>query len=339
MPQTDTTPGELSCPMSPSLSPGDSGKAAAWAAQKGILLCLAATFMYSFSNVCLRQLGDIDTDQRWTIFIKECVSIGCLTPLILYWSIRRQYHWPALRWVVYILFGGFCCQYIGSRLHLHAFAVIGLLVSVPLIQAATMVFSAAVGRGFLGERISGRCLSAMIIMLSAMGFLIFGPSKPVTEQSAQLQTTNTLVIAGLGTVLAGLAYSVHVVCIRVARQKREMPVTLIALLVTGIGAVIFGFEFLRDNGWRISAFWEGVPTGTWQLIIASGFLNLIGFLLQITGLRYTMVARSQMIAVAQIVIGTLFGVFFFKELTNGMIWIGVALTVVGIFIVSTPDKK
>ena len=337
MSQPDLTAGELTCKPSPSTASGISEKPAVWAVRKGILLCLAGTCLYSFSNVCLRQLG-IDTDQRWTIFMKECVTVGCLTPLIFYWAVRRQYQWPALKWVACITIGGLICESIGARLHLHAFAVIGLLVSVPLVQAATMIFSAGVGRGFLGERISGRCLIAMLIMLAAMSLLVFGPSKPVTEHTTPSHDSTTLLLAGLGTVLAGLAYSVHVVCIRMARQNRGMQITFIAVQVTGIGAMIFGFEFLRDNGWQISAFWEDVPANTWWLILASGLLNLAGFLFQIAGLRYTMVARAQMIAVAQIVIGTLFGVFFFHELTNAMIWLGVILTVAGIFIVSTPGK-
>jgi drug/metabolite transporter (DMT)-like permease len=117
-----------------------------------------------------------------------------------------------------------------------------------------------------------------------------------------------------------------------------MPITFIAVEVTAVGAVIFGFEFLRDHGYKISAMWENIPPRAWTLVVTAGLLNMVGFLFQITGLRYTMVARAQMISVAQIVIGTLFGVFFFCEETNMMIWFGVILTVLGIFIISMPEN-
>jgi drug/metabolite transporter (DMT)-like permease len=340
MRQTDTHEGDSACQVSQSVEPLFSEKSAARAVRKGILLCLASTCLYSFSNVCLRQLGEVGVDYRWSIFIKECVCIGTLTPLILYWVIRRRYQWPALKWVVYILFGGFCCQYVGARLHLHAFAVIGLLVSVPLVQASTMIFSAGIGRGFIGERISGRSFFAMAVMLVAMICLIFGPSQPASlEHSTKTLAESSLLLAGLGTILAGMAYAIHVVCIRMARKGRQMPITFIAVQVTAIGAVIFGFEFLRDNDFQISIFWENIPASTWFYVLASGVLNMAGFVLQIAGLRYTLVARAQMISLAQIVIGTLFGVFFFGEMTNLMIWLGVLLTVLGIIIVSTPGKR
>ena len=312
---------------------------AAKSSRLGVLLCLISTTLFSFSNVFLRQLGALGVSHSWTICVKEIFTISCLTPVIFFLAIRGKYQWPKLKWVGIIFFGGFCCQYIGARLHLHAFAVLGLVVSVPLLQASNMVFAAVLGRGFLGERVGQRSRVAMFIMLVAMSFLVFGPNKPDTEQSTQTIARNVLLLAGIGTVVAGFAYSIHVVLMRWASNGREMPITFLAVQITGIGAVIFGCEFLRDNGWQISAFWKDITPQVWRLIVLTGFFNMAAFLFQITGLRYTMVARAQMIGVAQIVIGTLFGVFFFQELTNAMIWLGVSLTVLGIYFVSTPGKK
>lgn len=332
---------------------------AARAVRKGIAFCLVSTLLYSFSNVCLRQLGAMGVSHSWTIFVKEMVCVGCLTPMVLYWIVRGRYFRPALKWVLCILVGGTFCQYVGARLHLIAFEIIGLVVSVPLIQASTMVGSAVMGLLLLREGISRRCLIAMLVMLAAMTCLLFGPNRSATvvpgdeivlttpdepvlaeirETPPLSPTGRAILLGGLGAVVAGLAYSVHVVCLRMAGSSRKMPITLIAVQVTGIGAAIFGFEFWRDNGYRMSAFWENVPSNVWGLILLTGLFNMLGFLCQITGLRYTVVARAQMIAVAQIVIGTLFGVFAYREMTNVMIWLGVTLTVFGIYIVSTPDQ-
>ena len=318
----------------------------------GILLCLTATMFYSFANVCFKEMNALGMDDRWMIFVKELFTITCLTPLIIYWTIRRQYHWPALKWIVCVLIGGFFCQYIGARLHLWAIGTVGLVVSIPLIQAANMSGAAGIGRVLLGDRISTHCQIAMVIMLAAMCCLLFGPNQPdeksaattaqigeAQELSAQPVVGKTLLLGGIGALVAGFSYSVHIVLLRKASVSRQIPVTFIAVQITGTGAVIFGFEFLQENGFHLVAIWENVPLRAWWLILLTGFLNMIGFLFQINGVRYTVVARSQMIAVAQIVIGTLFGVFFYREMTNDMIWLGLALTVLGIYYASTPDQK
>ena len=351
------------------------GMSAEKAVKIGIALCLVSTLMYSLSNVTMRELGVLGYDRSWIVFLKEMCCIVSVSPWILYWAIRRKYQWPVFKWVLCILVGGFFCQYVGARLHLAAFATVGLVVSVPLIQASSMVCSSVFGRIFLREKIIRRCLMAMLLLLVAMCFLVMGPGgpqtstnppggeqgdqhivsttpdEPITSESqasdsqvASLESPNSLskqvmLFGALGAVVAGLAYSVHVVCLRVTSAARQMPVTLIAVQVTGIGAAIFGFEFLRDHGGKISAIWENVSPWAWFLIVSTGLLNTVGFLFQIYSLRYTLVARAQMISVAQIVICTLFGILAYREPTNLMIWLGISLTVSGIYFASTPDKK
>jgi len=339
MEQSDTLACELASQSRISLAHDAQEVAARRNLRVGVLFCLTATILYSLCNVCFKEMNALGMDNRWMIFIKELFTIGCVTPFIVYWTIRRRYHWPALKWVLGVLIGGFFCQYIGARLHLWAIGTIGLVVSIPLIQAANMTGAAGIGRAFLGERIGPHCRIAMVAMLLAMCFLLFGPSQPVGEESGRLLTGKSLLIGGIWALVAGVSYSVHIVLLRKVSMSCQMPISFIAVLVTGIGAVIFGFEFLRDHGYQLAAIWENVPPRAWVLILLTGLMNMVGFLFQITGVRYTVVARAQMIAVAQIVIGTLFGVFFYREMTNIMIWLGLALTVLGIYFASTPDKK
>jgi len=338
MEQSDTSACELP-PSRISHTPKAEEIAARRNLHMGILFCLAATTFYSFSNVCFKELKTLEIDIRWTLCLKEMVCVFCVTPVILVQIFRRRYVWPSWSWIVFLLIGAFVCQFIGARLHIWAIGTIGLVISIPLMQASNLVGSVGIGRVFLGERVAPRCWLAIGVMLTAIGCLFFGPKSPDVETMAQPLAGNTLWIGGLGAVTAGLAYSFYIVFLRRTSNSRQMPVTFIAVLVTGIGAVIFGFEFLRDHGFRISAFWNDLPPRALLLVGASGLFNMIGFLFQIHGLRHIMVARAQMISVLQIVIGTLFGVFFYHEMTNMMVWLGLAFTVLGIYIVSTPDKK
>ena len=179
----------------------------------------------------------------------------------------------------------------------------------------------------------------MVVMLMAIGCFFFRPTHPDAEQAAQQLAGNILLLGGIGAVVAGVAYSIYIVFLRRSSNSRQMPISFIAVEVTGIGAVIFGLEFLRDHSFQISALWEDISPQVWRLVVMAGLFNMVGFLFQINGLRYTLVARAQMISVSQIIIGTIFGVLFYYETTNAMIWLGVTLTVLGIGIVSTPSKR
>jgi len=339
MEQSEKLACELNSQSRISVTPNSANASATRHLRLGILFCIAATTFYSFSNVCFKELKTLDIDIRWTLCLKEMICVCCVTPVIVVQCFRRRYTWPAWSWIVFILIGGFVCQFIGARLHIWAIGTVGLVVSIPLMQAANLTGSVGIGRVFLGERVAPRCRLAICVMLMAICCLFFGPKPHDAETIAQPIVSNTLLIGAIGAVTAGLAYSIYIVFLRRASNSRQMPVSFIAVEITGIGAVIFGFEFLHDHGYQISAFWANMPFRAWLLVGISGLFNMIGFLFQINGLRYIMVARAQMISVLQIVIGTLFGVFFYHEMTNVMVWLGLTLTVLGIYIVSTPDKK
>ena len=305
----------------------------------GVLFCLIAALLYSCANICYKELGLLNIDVRWTLCIKEMICVTCVSSAILYLAVRRRYVWPKWRWVAFLFIGGFLCEYIGARLHLWTIGTIGLVVSIPLIQASNMVCSAGIGHAFLGERVGKRCRVAMVVMLLAIGCLFFGPHHHDVGRLTQQLGGNALFLGVIGAVVAGVAYAIYIVFLRRSSNSRQMPISFIAAEVTGIGAMIFGFEILRDHGFQISAFWQDVPPRAWLLVGVAGLMNMVGFLFQITGLRYTVVVRAQMISVSQIVIGTMFGVLIYSETTNAMIWLGVTLAVLGIVIVSTPNKK
>jgi len=269
-------------------------------------------------------------ETSWIVFVKEMVTVLAVTPVILILILSGRYRLPALKWVLYIFTGGILCELIGVRLHVEAFALIGIVISVPLIQSANFVFSSLLGRMFLKEKISRRCLAAMLILIVSMIFLTFGP------QSALQQLTWKLIFVGLGAVVAGLMYSIHIVFLRFTSESKQMPVTLIMVQVTAIGATIFGVEIWYTHGW--DGFYRSIPLEAWGWALFSGFTNMIGFCFQILGLRYTIVARAQMISVAQIVFVTILGILYFAEPTNFFVWLGIAMTISGILLVSFPEK-
>ena len=296
----------------------------------GTIICIASMAFYSCSNIILRELTGMRLDPRWILCIKECVCVSCVLPVILVLNLLGRYRWPHWKWVLCIVIGGTICEAVGAQLQLWAYTVVGIIITIPLIQSANLVCAVVIGYIFLREKIFFRGYLAVSILILSMICLVFGPSPDVVE------STTWLIIGGLAAIIAGSAYAIHVVFIRYASESREMPISLIMVIVTGIGVLVFGGPLLAEHGF--SGFYEGIPRSAWSLTLASGVANMIGFYFQVLGLRYTILARAQLIAAAQIVIITVVGVLYFGEIANTLVWIGVTLTIIGVLVISKPDE-
>ncbi|MBR5743660.1 MAG: EamA family transporter, partial [Clostridia bacterium] len=75
----------------------------------------------------------------------------------------------------------------------------------------------------------------------------------------------------------------------------------------------------------------------WGFGLAAGIAEMTAFLLLNTGLRYATASKVAMISVSQLIFLTFLGQFFFHEPTNLFVWIGVALTCVGILMTTDLD--
>jgi drug/metabolite transporter (DMT)-like permease len=290
----------------------------------------------------MRYLITIGAERSWILFVKEMVCVASATLVILWLAVRGKYFIPKFQWIFYIFVGGTTCELFGAQLNLISLELAGIIVCVPIIQSATLIFAAFCGYCFLQEKLNRQTLTAILILLTGIVCLVvspkfFGnlPQIPAGNltQAAQ-KAPLALILGGIWAVLGGIAYGVHIFYLRVSARSFQIPVTFMMLEVTGIGAVIFFEEFLRSHGYQISAFNDNIPAKYWIVGLLTGVSNTVAFYFQINGLRYLFAARAQVIAIGQIVIGTIFGVFFFNESTNFMIWLGMALIVAGIIVVS-----
>jgi len=283
----------------------------------------------------MRYLIVSGANQTWILFVKEMVCVISVGMLILFLTMRGQYFFPKLRWLLYILIGGVTCELFGSQLNLMSLDLAGLVICVPIIQSATMVFTALYGFLFLKEKLDRQTLAAIGILLIGMICLVVSPKfSSGVMQTLKAAPPITLILGGIWAVLGGMAYGVHIIYLRVTARSFQMPVTLIMIEITGIGAVIFFFGFLQSHSFQPASFWENIPPKYWLIGVMNGVFNTIAFYFQINGLRYLLAARAQVIAIAQIVVGTLAGIFFFGEPTNFMIWLGMFLIAAGIILVS-----
>jgi len=309
----------------------------AWLVWQGTFFCLISTFFYGFSNIILRGLTGIHLNPNWILFHKELICVGCILPIILTLVLLGKYHWPHWKFVFCITIGAVICEMIGAPLHLWAFKTIGIIASVPLIQASNLIVATVIGFFFLREKLHFRGYVAIAVLTVSMICLVFGPSPTQTEKITLSVSTWLLIAGGIAAIIAGSSYSLHVVFLRYASESRQMPITLIMVIVTGIGAAIFGSLLWHQEGF--DGFYRNIPQNAWKWIIVTGLFNTIGFYFQALGLRYTIVARAQLIAAAQIVFITLVGIFYFDEATNMLVWLGVTLTILGVLIISKPMES
>lgn len=212
-----------------------------------LAVCVASAMFYCCSNTILRELTRLHADNDWTLFWKELTGLTILLPWLLYRLVQRRYRYISKRLILWLLVGATFCELVGSRLQMHAYMVVGILISAPIIQASTMSGAAFLGRVFLKDRLSFWKKVAMGVLLLAVFLLLLGkemtgassfrsmPGQTVVSATAmrtaataeigmpdeQVEGNHWLlfILAGIGAVFAGLSYSIHLVVIRYAGRR------------------------------------------------------------------------------------------------------------------------
>ena len=328
----------------------------------GTVLIFLSTFFYAVSSVVLRMLTDLKVDIDWFLYFKEATGALFLLPWIVFRLFQNRYRWVSKRLLFYIVIGSVFCQLIGARLHMWGLAVLGLVIAVPIVQSSTMLGTAYLGQYVLGDLLSRRRKIAMGVLIAAVILLSVGKESTENPQAS----TGIFLLVAMGTVIAGMAYSVYIIILRFsARQfwgtedgvwasfrfsqwvgydfpisspKRlysPMPVTLVMLVVLGVGIITFGSCLYVRTG--LDGF-TNVPPVAWLLVPITGLCNMVGFFFQIHGLRLTSAVQASLIAVSQILVLSLIGMLFFDEPTNLLVWIGLTLTAYGVVLSAKPER-
>ena len=337
----------------------------------GTIFAFLSTFFYAISNVAVRYLTGYNVDNDWILFYKETIGFSILLPWLLFRLGQGRLQYTSKRLLVLVILAAVLCQLIGARLHVLGFAVIGLIIAVPLIQSSTLLGVALIGHFVLGDTLSRRRKIAITILLIAMTILSLGKGIAGGEQQPGEQTSaGYFLLVAVGTVVAGLSYAIYITVLRHAirqywndensawlsfkfhrwigydhtKQAGEQfyapfPVTLMMSLVLGTGMAIFGSCLFYKRG--IVGFYE-VPDIAWHCILTpiliSGVCNATGFFFQIQGLRLTSAVQASLIAVSQMILLSLIGWWFFEEAINMIVMIGLGLTIYGVFMSAKPER-
>ena len=335
----------------------------------GTIFTFLSTLLYAVSNVAVRYLTEQGVDNDWILLFKETIGFSLLIPwLLLRWG-QGRFQYISKRLILYILFAAVLCQLIGARLHVLGFAVIGLIIAVPLIQSSTLLGVALIGHFILGDSLSRRRKLAITILIVAITILSIGKALTGTGQTPDENTVSAgfFLLVAAGTIVAGLSYAVYITMLRDAIRRHwedenstwlsfkfrhwighdhvkqpgerfysPFPVTLTMSLVFAMGMVVFGTCLYCKQG--IAGFYS-VPDVAWRCILISGVANMSGFFFQIQGLRMTSAVQASLIAISQMILLSLIGWWFFYEAINTIVMIGLGLTIYGVFMSARPEEQ
>ena len=333
----------------------------------GTIFAFLSTFFYGISNVAVRYLTECHVDNDWILFYKETIGLSLLLPWLLLRWCQGRFQYNSKRVALYIFLAAILCQLIGARFQVLGYAVIGLIVAVPLIQSSMLLGVAILGYYIFGDPLSRRRKIAIAILISAVVILSIGKELTMGQSHGKESVSAGLfLLVAAGAIVGGISYAVYVVMLRYAirqhwkddnsawlsfsfshwvgydyskqrgqRLYSPFPVTLTMSIVLAVGIIIFGPILYCKYG--ITGFYD-VPPIAWYVILISGTTNMTGFFFQIQGLRMTSAVQVSLIAVSQILILSLIGYFFFYEAINMLVMLGLGLTVYGVFMSAKPEK-
>ena len=301
--------------------------------RRGFFYCLGSSLCYTLTFFLVRCLaGRINPD--WILCVRESVGVLVALPVILILMIRRKFPWPPVKMTAALLVAGFFCEFLGARMRIWSYAVLGLVLANPLIQISTILETLLLGTVFLREKVSWKKCAVFVILTAAI--LTIALSRSRMEPLLKDSFLTSHIGWGIGlALLTGLGHTLFYVIMRKISKKERpsdppaVPLVLSMFLICLVGAVTGGGFFLAKEG--AAAFWT-VPGSCWGLAFAAGVSVSVAFLLLNLGLRYASASKVTMIAVSQLVLLTLLGRFVLHEPMDSLVWLGLTLACIGILL-------
>jgi drug/metabolite transporter, DME family len=294
----------------------------------GVLCGLAASLGYTAANVCLRAVSHCDA--VWVSSVKAFPTVVMFGPVLLYGLSRGTDRLPPARQLLALVIASLISQLGGNVVFQWSLGVVGIALAVPLTLGTQIVAGAILGRVVLHEPVTVRMALSTLVLIGAISVLSLGAgdaSRSVTL--TQQPPSQWLVAAGVAAAcLSGFAYALLGVVIRYAVSDRmSIPLTLVSVTLTGV--VALGSVATVRLG--VSGLLATLPRDFWTMMLA-GFFNGIAFLalaksLQLIPLLYVNALSSSQAAMAAIA-----GILVFAEPSSPTLWLGVAMTVSGLFL-------
>jgi len=294
---------------------------------QGFIYCVIAAFGFSGVNICLRSLT-VRCDRVWVLLIKEAITFVAIAVWARLGGRLDGRVLPGWRTIAVLTTIGALTHLLGTLPWLWSLAEVGLAVAVPLSLCTSLVTTAALGRWVLEERVSGRSLVAMGLLLGAVGVLTSGTQAPPDRLASAVAALGswTLWLATSAACMAGIIYGVLNIAVRHS-VTRGVSLVFVALVGPVMGVVCLG----PVCAWR--AAWEGFPPFSQYdllLLAAGGMLNAVAWFAFVKSLQSIAAVHANLVTASQVGIAALAGVCLFGEALSPAVITGVAMTALGI---------
>ncbi len=293
----------------------------------GTTCCLVSALGYTAANICLRRLA-VDCDAVWVTCVKASVAVVLVGPWLLWRTARGRTMVLPLKALAFLILLGLIGQF-GGNLNLQfAFATLGLTITIPTVFGFILVASAVLGRIVLGERVSGRSVGAIGLLIGAMVLLGLGAgaANQSVGDEVQAMVGPVWVALGIGAAcLSGVCYAMLSTGIRRA-VSTAVPPTWVVFVTTSVGMIAMG---------ALSVYRLGTPKlletrpDDLGFMLAAGFFNLVAYLALARGLQTTAVIRVNLINASQVAMCAVAGLLLFGEPPSWFLVLGVGITILG----------
>jgi drug/metabolite transporter (DMT)-like permease len=306
-------------------------------AATGTLCCVVSVLGYGAANVCMRRLAELGCDPIWAVCNKELVSVLVVGPWLLVHALRGLPTLPAGRPLVLLVLIGLATEMAGNTGMQWGYGVVGLAVMVPANTAFILTSTALLSWLLLGEGVARRSVVAMALLLASLPLLGAGAEgigRPLAA-GGPFDGPALVTLAISIACVAGVIYALLSITIRhcVTGGTRLGAVVLI---ITGSGVVTLGPISLCRLG---TARLLGTPPEHFFWMLAAGVCNLVAFFALVRGLQLTSVVRVTMLNASQVALSALAGIVLFREAASPWLVVGIAMTIVGIFLVGRPAAE
>lgn len=295
----------------------------------GTVYGMLSAIGYTAANIFLRSVTHCDP--VWVSCIKSVPTLVMTAPWLAALVWRGVKVKPSGRTLLALIATGTFAQLGGNVLFQVALGVLGMALTVPLTLGALILTGAVIGRFLLQEQITWRSATSMIVLVVAIVVLSLGSGNASRAESSEQLSGSALVLGAMGVasaIVSGFSYALLGAVIRKSASGQvRLPTTL--FVVSMAGAVSLGSLSL----YRIGI--EGVlQTGRidWVLMVLAGVANALAFLaltksLQVVGVVYVNALNASQVAMAACA-----GLLLFKEPPTMALFLGVALTGVGLIL-------
>lgn len=295
--------------------------------QLGLLCGAISALLYTITNICLRQLEDVDI--VWVSAIKALPTLIVVAPLVAWSASQGKQNFTSKSDAAWLIATSLCVQILGNVGFQFALSVLGLTISVPIVLGAMLVGGALIGKWVLGEPIGMRKVVSIILLIIATIALSYGAQSQTPPAESDSNVSVSLVtLALIANVLSGLAYAVLGTMLRKSMQSgMSLPATLFVISTVGC-LLLVGWSYFRLGV-------EGMLTTTREdlwFMIAAGVFNAAAYFAMAKSLKELPVLYVQILNASQAAISAAAGWYFFQESLTNLVLLGLALTAAGMIV-------